>query len=100
MFARVTFSQARPDLSPEDTDSMTNFILEQVIPAARRMDGFKGGYWLGDRRTGKGLTITLWETEEAERASQAAAVRIRQEAASALSLEVKGVEVYEVLANV
>lgn len=100
MFARVTISQASPDLSPEDRDSMTNFILEQVIPAARRMDGFKGGYWLADPGTGKGITITLWETEEAERASQAAATRIRQEAASALDLEMKGIEVYEVLAHV
>lgn len=100
MFARVTTSQARPDLSPEDRDRMTDFILEQVIPAARRMDGFKGGYWLGDLKTGKGLTITLWESEEAERTSQAAASQVRQEATSALSLEVKNVEVYEVLAHI
>lgn len=79
---------------------MTDFILEQVIPAARRMDGFKGGYWLGDLKTGKGLTITLWESEEAERTSQAAASQVRQEATSALSLEVKNVEVYEVLAHI
>lgn len=100
MFARVTTSQTRPDLSSEDRDRMTDFILEQVIPAARRMDGFKGGYWLGDLKTGKGLTITLWESEEAERTSQAAASQVRQEATSALSLEVKNVEVYEVLAHI
>lgn len=79
---------------------MTDFILEQVIPAARRMDGLKGGYWLGDLKTGKGLTITLWESEEAERTSQAAASQLRQAGASALSLEVKNVEVYEVLAHI
>lgn len=100
MFARVTTSQARPDLSPEDRDRMTDLILEQVIPAARRMEGFKGGYWLGDLKTGKGLTITLWESEEAERASQAASSQLRQQAASALGVEIKGVDVYEVLAHI
>lgn len=100
VFARVTTSQAQPDLSPEDRDRMTDFILEQLIPAVRRMDGFKGGYWLGDPKSGKGLTFTLWESEEAERASQAASSQLRQQAASALSAEIKGVEVYEVLAHI
>jgi heme-degrading monooxygenase HmoA len=97
MFARVTITQASPNLSLEETDKMTNHILEEIIPAARRMEGFKGGYWLGDRKTGKGLTVTLWESEDAERTSQTAATQLRQQAAAALNLQVKGVEVYEVL---
>jgi len=30
---------------------------------AEQQKGFKGFYVLGDSRTGKGLTISLWETE-------------------------------------
>ena len=33
------------------------------MPAAKQQKGFKGLYLLHDRNTGKGLTISLWETE-------------------------------------
>jgi len=37
---------------------------DQVAPGLRQAKGFKGAYLVGDRETGKGVTITLWETKE------------------------------------
>ncbi len=87
MFARVTVSQAAPNLSSEAQERIARYIREQIIPNSRKVPGFKGGYWLADRKTGKGLTVTIWDTEQAEQASQAAAAQARQQAATALNLE-------------
>lgn len=37
---------------------------DKVAPSIKQAKGFKGAYLVGDRETGKGLTITLWETKE------------------------------------
>ena len=47
------------------------------------MDGFKGMIALGDRQSGKTLGITFWESEEAMRASEEEANRLREESAEA-----------------
>ncbi len=95
MFARVTTTQAAPDRAAEGV----RVIKENVIPAAEGMAGFKGGLWLLDRATGKGLAITLFETEEARRASEAAAEQIRKEAVEQIQADVVSVERYEVVAS-
>jgi len=60
------------------------------------MDGFKGLIALGDRQSGKTLGITLWESEEAMRASEEAANLMRSESAEASGEQIAGVERYEV----
>jgi heme-degrading monooxygenase HmoA len=42
----------------------TKIFSESVIPAARQQRGFKGALFLTDPATGKGMSVTLWETEE------------------------------------
>lgn len=95
MFARVTVTQG----PPENAAEVIRYIQEHIIPAARREPGFKGGYWLADRPSGTGMAITLWESAEAEQASQMMAAQARAKAVTALGGEVKGVEVYEVVAH-
>jgi heme-degrading monooxygenase HmoA len=77
---------------------MLRQVQEQVLPQAKQMDGFKGLIALGDRQSGKTLGITFWENEEAMRASEEAANRMREESAEATSGEqrIAGVERYEV----
>ena len=60
MFARVTSSE----LTPEDEETFVSMIRDQVIPRARSLEGFTGGYWLLDRTTGRVLGVTLFESEE------------------------------------
>ena len=92
MFGRIT----RLEGSPDQIEQGTDYIRQTILPAARQIDGFRGVLNLADREGGKGMTITLWETEEAMRASEEAGDRLREEAANALGATVVGVERYEV----
>ena len=69
---------------------------EVVLPGARQIEGFKGMIALGDRHSGKTLGITFWESEEAMRASEEAASRLREETAEASGDTIASVERYEV----
>jgi heme-degrading monooxygenase HmoA len=44
-------------------DEATSIYRDSVMPAAKQQKGFKGLYVLADHKTGKGLTIALWESE-------------------------------------
>jgi len=59
MFARVSIAQGLPGKS----DEIIRIHKDSVLPACKQQKGFKGFYLLHDRKTGKGLTITLWDTE-------------------------------------
>ena len=93
MFARVSTYQGPPEL----IDEGIRIAEEQILPQARQLDGFKGVYALVDRQSGKQLTITLWESEEAMRASEQAANRLRSEDAEAAGATVLSVERFEVV---
>jgi len=92
MFARVSTFQGSPDQTAESI----SVAREQILPAARLQDGFRGIYILFDRENGRSLSITLWETEEDLRASEEAALRARTESAAEAGEIVLGVERYEV----
>ena len=60
MFARVTTAY----ISINKIDDTISIVQENIIPAAKSQKGFRGFYGLSDRKTGKGITISLWDTEE------------------------------------
>jgi heme-degrading monooxygenase HmoA len=91
LFARATILEGA---SEEDTKKVIN---AQVLPAARQIPGFRGLISLVDHEGGTGMTLTLWESEEAMRASEEAANRIRSEAVEAVEPAARPrVERYEV----
>jgi heme-degrading monooxygenase HmoA len=92
MFARVSTFQGPPDQTAEGI----RVAREQILPAARLQDGFKGIYLFFDPESGRSLSITLWETEEDMKASEDAAIRARTESAEAAGEITVGVERYEV----
>ena len=92
MFARVSTFQG----SPEQLDESTRQATEQIVPAARRLAGFQGVLSLIDRATGESITITLWQDEDAMRASEEAANRLRASGSEAAGGSVVSVERYEV----
>ena len=59
MYARVTIIQ----LLPGKTDEGIAIFRDSVVPAAMQQKGYKGAYLLSDRKMGKGMSITFWETE-------------------------------------
>ncbi len=66
MYARVTITQ----ILPGKTDEAISVFRDSVVPAAKQQKGSKGAYLLTDRKTGKGISIALWETEAEMTASE------------------------------
>ena len=96
MFARMTTLQGSSNKVADGIKTLN----EQVIPAARKMAGFKGMIALADRASGKMIGITLWESEAAMRASADAADQLRSASAAAGGSKVVSVEQFEVIADV
>jgi hypothetical protein len=71
-------------------------VREQLLPAARELDGFAGMLVLADRSTGKSLGITFWHTEGALQASEQQADRMRDQSVTETGGTLVGVERYEV----
>ncbi len=92
MFARVSTYQGDPGRIDEGLEH----ARKNIVPRAQQLDGFRGLYYLIDRESGKALSITLWETEEALRATEEEANRLRHEGAQAYAASVESVERYEV----
>jgi heme-degrading monooxygenase HmoA len=93
MQARVTTFEGPADQLEEGARQ----ARDQILPAVRQLAGFKGMYLLADRGSGKALAITLWESEEALRASEEAANRLRQDSARSMGEEIRAVDRYEVV---
>lgn len=66
MHARVNYRQVPPGRMDEAIRS----YRDQTLPAVRGRKGFKAGYVLTNRRTGKLIAIAMWDTEADMRASQ------------------------------
>jgi heme-degrading monooxygenase HmoA len=73
MFARVSEVTG----PAERIDDGIAEYRDVVIPALKGMDGFNRAYLLIDRDGGKSLSITVWDSAEAMRASDEAADRMR-----------------------
>ncbi len=66
MHARLTIVQMKPDL----IDETAKLYEDSVIPAAKSQKGFRGAYLLSDSKSGKGVSITLWDSEEEANANE------------------------------
>ena len=60
MFARLTIFQVKTDKLDETIMSWK----ERDIPEHKSEKGYRGAYLLTDRKTGKGVSLTLWDSEE------------------------------------
>ncbi len=93
MFARVAMLEGKP----EQLEAGIRDYREHVVPQARELAGFRGAYLLVDRKTGKTISITLWDSEEDVRDSAEAANRLRANASRIVSASKPPVvEAYEV----
>lgn len=82
--------------TPETIGDMVRNAEENVLPDARKLDGWKGVIVLVDRATGTSKTVTLWESTAALEASETAADALRQRVAAPAAGEITGIERYEV----
>jgi heme-degrading monooxygenase HmoA len=93
VFARITTYEGRP----ERVDEFRGAMVEHVLPALRRLPGFRGVVFLADHQSGKVLGVAFWETEESMRASEESAYWFRTYGAEAASERITGVERYEIV---
>ncbi len=94
MFARATTIQG----PTEQMEAGLSGIREQIIPSLRELSGFQGVITLADRTSGKGITITLWDTEEDLRTSEQQADQLRTQAAGLIgATQAPQVDRYEVV---
>jgi hypothetical protein len=60
MYARLLRFQVKIDR----INQASIIFEESVIPLCRKQKGYKGAFFLADRKTGNCAPVTLWETEE------------------------------------
>ncbi len=60
MYARITTAETKVNW----IDTFVKIYEESIVPAAKSQKGYCGAYCLVDRKTGKGVSITLWDCEE------------------------------------
>jgi heme-degrading monooxygenase HmoA len=92
MWARVTRFEEPTNRIDDDIRDSRGAIAELI----RRVPGSRGVYYLVDRDTGHTMAVTLWETEEAMRASEDEAARLREESTARVGARVVSVERFEV----
>ena len=59
MYARIVTAQ----VSPEKVSEGIKIWKDSVVPAIKAQKGFNSGRMFVDRKTGKVITVGLWETE-------------------------------------
>ena len=94
MHARVTRFKGEPARIDEGIRN----IKENIVPGAKKLAGFKHGYWLLDRKTGEGFSVTIFESEADVHGSEEAAKKLREQAATTGN-QITGVERFEVVAE-
>lgn len=92
MWARVT----RFSLDPGRTAEVARYVADTAIPAVRSLPGFASGYWMIDERNAKTLNVTIWESEEAMRATESTVSELR-ERARAVGATLESVEGFAVI---
>jgi quinol monooxygenase YgiN len=67
MLARVTTGQ----FQPAQLDEAIRIYQESVVPAAKQQRGYRSTTLIIDRASGKGMAITVWDSEADLQASEA-----------------------------
>ena len=92
MFARLGMWQG----SAAELEQWIVRAREFVKPNLRQDAGLKTAYWLVDREGGKAMVVTLWESEEAMRASEESRLKRQSTVAATTGAKVT-TERYEVI---
>jgi heme-degrading monooxygenase HmoA len=74
--------------------------FKSVTGELEHVDGFAHAFFLIDRESGKALSITIWENEEAMQASQAKADELRRQATQPTTTSIVSVDPYEIVLEV
>ena len=84
------------DVTGVDREGGIQALREQIVPAIRQLPGFQSGTWLTGNEQGRGLSLTVWDTDEHARTM---ADRFGVGSSPAMSASVARCEVREVAAT-
>ena len=90
MFARVSAYHA-----DEDSQKLLRGFQDS-IGSLQQVEGFSHGYFLVDKDTGRAVSMTIWESEEAMAASEAGGEERRRRRAEIGGASVDSVDHFEV----
>ena len=82
--------------SPDAIDDAISKVQSETLPLVRELSGNVGIVGLADRKSGRQLAITFWESADALRESEEQANRLREQAAQAGEARIGRVDRYEV----
>ena len=60
MFARFTNIHTETD----KTDEAARLFKESVVPAFKTQKGFNAAYFISERKAGKSICVSIWDSEE------------------------------------
>jgi heme-degrading monooxygenase HmoA len=89
MFARVSTYRA------PDADKLLEGF-QSVTDPLEQMDGFSHAYFMVDRTSGKAMSITVWDSQQALSASVAKADELRKQGSDTGGGSIATVEHYEI----
>lgn len=92
MHARVSTYEGEADELVKAFDSVTGPL--------EKLEGFSKAYFLVDRDGGRGMSITLWESEDALVASVERANQMREQASEQAGASIQSVDHFEVALTV
>jgi hypothetical protein len=95
MYARVVRSKANPGSAAGAGDA----IRERALPALRKLRGFRAAYWLADSQAGEGMTVLLWDDQQAAEEGDEQMRSIREEIMKQRGVTMVDARGYEVIAN-
>jgi heme-degrading monooxygenase HmoA len=94
LYARMTTIHSPAERMDEGIEK----VKDEVVTAIRDIPGFKGIIGLVDRNANTGITLSLWDSEEAMDEAEVEGARLREEAAKAMKAETEPmVNRYEVV---
>ncbi len=81
------------DVAGVDLDQGVQGLRERIVPSISQMPGFPSGIWLTGNKDGRGLSLTVWDSEGSAQAfaDQFGVGASPQAAASVIRCEVRGV---------
>jgi len=94
VFARVSRYEVPKEMLAKDIAG-----VEATKKRIEAIPGSTGMYYLVDPDSGKTMAITLWESEQAMRDSEAAASQVRADTSAAVSSKLVAIERYDVVAK-
>jgi hypothetical protein len=51
------------DVRAVERDAGLSALREQIVPGIKRLPGFQSGIWLTGNEDGRGLSLTVWDTD-------------------------------------